>query len=184
MAQLTRRLPSAGTHPLNGQHTGGTETDRMSLTSGRASSRPRAALLCGILLLSCEVVSIRAVHAAEDPDADFSLKETVQVGPFHMAPFFVLKDFGYDDNTRLDARRSSGDFMVTFGPGARAVAPVGRLAAFSIWDEIDYAVFARESDLNHVNNSLRTKLHLYLRDFTVYALSLIHISEPTRLLSI
>lgn len=141
----------------------------MSLTSGRASSRPRAALLCGILLLSCEVVSIRAGHAAEDPDADFSLKETVQVGPFHMAPFFVLKDFGYDDNTRLDARRSSGDFMVTFGPGARAVAPVGRLAAFSIWDEIDYAVFARESDLNHVNNSLRTKLHLYLRDFTVYA---------------
>lgn len=141
----------------------------MSLASGRASSRPRTAVLCGILLLWCWFAPDRMSWGAEDPDADFSLKETVQVGPFHMAPFFMLKDFGYDDNTRLDASRSSGDFMLTFGPGARAVAPVGRLAAFSIWDEIDYAVFAKESDLNHVNNSLRTKLHLYLRDFTLYA---------------
>jgi len=42
--------------------------------------------------------------------------------------------------------------------------PLGRLAAWSAWEEVDYAMFARESDLNHVNNIFRTKLHFYLRD--------------------
>lgn len=135
----------------------------MPFLSLRRRRRILAGAACASALLAPPLV------AAVDPDADFSLKDTVLVGPFHIAPFFVLKDFGYDDNTRLDARHSSPDYTVTMGPGARAVAPLGRLAAVSIWDEIDYAVFARESDMNHVNNSLRTKLHIYLRDVTVYA---------------
>ncbi|HEY3176821.1 MAG TPA: outer membrane beta-barrel protein [Candidatus Polarisedimenticolia bacterium] len=127
-------------------------------------TRARAVLLAAALL----TVAAGAM-AVEDPDPDFTLDNTVQAGPFHLAPFFIVKDFGYDDNVRLGASRRFGDYTVTLGPGARAVVPFGRRAALAVWDEIDYAVFARESDLNHVNNSLKTKLHVYLREVTLFA---------------
>jgi hypothetical protein len=126
--------------------------------------RVPAALCAAALLLGGAGI----VPAAEDSDPDFSLENTIQAGPFHLAPFFVIKDLGYDDNVRLGANRRFGDYTLTVGPGARAVVPFGRRAAFSAWDEIDYAIFARESDLNHVNNSIRTKLHVYLRDVTLF----------------
>ena len=122
-----------------------------------------------VLALAGATLLPPAAAVAEEKDPDFSLADTVPVGPFHMAPFFGLKDFGYDGNTRLGSNGGTGDYTVTLGPGARAVAPLGRLAALSVWEQIDYAIFARQSDLNHVNNTLRTKLHAYLKDFTVYA---------------
>jgi hypothetical protein len=106
---------------------------------------------------------------AEDPDPDLSLKDTVKAGPFHLAPFLAVKDFGYDSNVRLDADNKVGDYAITVGPGARAVLPLGRKAAVAFWDEIDYVAFARESDLNHVNNTLKAKVHGYMQDFILYA---------------
>ncbi len=105
---------------------------------------------------------------AEDPDPDFSLEETVRLGPFHVAPFLVIKDFGYDDNVRLNALEQTGDYTMTIGPGARAVVPMGRRTALALWDETDFALFAEESDLNHVNNTFRSKLHVYLSDVTLF----------------
>jgi len=134
----------------------------MPFVSGFRTWRSAAILLCAL-------APPALCSAAQDKDPDFSLADTVQAGPFHMAPFFTLKDLGYDGNTRLGSGESTSDYTVTLGPGARAVAPLGRLAAVSIWEQIDYSVFARQSDLNHVNNSLRSKVHVYLRDFTVYA---------------
>ena len=99
--------------------------------------RVPAALFTAALLLGGAGI----VPAAEDSDPDFSLDNTVQAGPFHLAPFFVIKDFGYDDNVRLGADRRFGDYTLTVGPGARAVVPFGRRAAWSAWDEIDYAIF-------------------------------------------
>ncbi len=125
----------------------------------------RTAVLVGGVLSAAGPAS----DAAEDPDPDFSLKDTVQAGPLHIAPFFNVKDFGYDDNVRLNAEQRTGDYTVTIAPGARAVVPFGRMAAVAVWEQIDYAVFARESDLNHVNNTLRTKVHVYLRDVTLFA---------------
>jgi len=125
--------------------------------------------LAAVLLCPLVLPALCLADQEKDRDPDFSLADTVQVGPFHMAPFFSVKDLGYDGNTRLGAGESTGDYTITFGPGARAVAPLGRLAAVSVWEQIDYSVFARQSDLNHVNNSLRSKVHVYLRDFTVYA---------------
>ena len=64
---------------------------------------------------------------------------------------------------------SSGDYTITVGPGARAVAPIGRRAAVALWDEIDYAMFASESDLNSINNAFRSKLHVYFKDVTLFS---------------
>ncbi len=107
--------------------------------------------------------------AAEDPDPDFSLEQTVKAGPFHLAPFLVIKDFGYDSNVKLGTFVESADFTLTVGPGARAVLPLGRAAALSVWDEMDFALFAHDADLTHVNNSLRVKLHGYGRDLILFA---------------
>lgn len=115
------------------------------------------------------MAAVTASAAAEDPDPDFSLDNTVQAGPFHLAPFFVIKDLGYDDNVRLGAEKQTGDYTMTFGPGVRAIVPFSRWAALAVREEIDYAVFARDSDLSHVNNQLRTKLHVYLREITLFA---------------
>ncbi len=93
----------------------------------------------------------------------------MQAGPFHVAPFLTIKDFGYDDNVRLDAEERVGDYTITVGPGARAVVPFGHRAALALWDEIDFAAYAQEKDLNHVNNTFRGKMHLYMRDLTMFA---------------
>ena len=104
-------------------------------------------------------------EAVEDPDPDFSLDDTVKVGPFHAAPFLVIKDFGYDDNIRLQPDGlAQGDYTITVGPGARAVTPFGRRAALALWDEIDYVAYAQNPDLNSVNNEFRSKLHVYMRE--------------------
>ncbi|HKY32132.1 MAG TPA: outer membrane beta-barrel protein [Candidatus Polarisedimenticolia bacterium] len=118
-------------------------------------------------LASLPAASLLAAER-EDPDPDFSVKDTVRVGPFHAAPFLVIKDFGYDDNVRLGAESRTSDYTVTVGPGARAVIPLGRFAALSLWDEIDYSMYARQTDLNSVNNEFRAKTHVYLRDVTVF----------------
>ena len=127
-------------------------------------TRQRALSVLGLGL----ALSASAALCAEDPDPDFSLEETVKAGPFHVAPFLVVKDFGYDDNVRLNSKSPISDYTLTVGPGARAVLPLGRISTLALWDEIDYAMFARETDLNHVNNTLRAKLHTYVRDSIVF----------------
>jgi len=129
---------------------------------GRRLSRIRALVALGLLAV------MPPARAAGETDPDFSLDDTVQAGPFHVAPFLVIKDFGYDDNIRLDAENRSGDYTITFGPGARAVVPLGRRAIWMLRDEVDYVRYASETDLNSFNNQLRTKLHVYLRDLTAY----------------
>jgi len=106
----------------------------------------------------------------KDPDPDFSLEDTVKLGPFHAAPFILLKDLGYDDNIRLTPDgRQTGDYSVTIGPGVRAVVPFGHRAALASWNELDYVAYATQKDLNTVNGEFRGKLHYYLRDFIVFA---------------
>jgi len=121
----------------------------------------------GVIALAL-IAGLPPCRAAEEADPDFSLDDTIQAGPFHVAPFLIIKDFGYDDNIRLDAEKRSGDYTITFGPGIRAVTPLGRLATWMIRDEVDYAVYAQNRELNSFNNQLKTKLHLYLRDVTPY----------------
>ena len=106
----------------------------------------------------------------KDPDPDFSFEDTVKLGPFHAAPFLVVKDLGYDDNLRLTPEgRTTGDYSVTIGPGVRAVVPFGHRVALSSWNELDYVAYANETDLNTVNGEFRGKLHFYLRDVIVFA---------------
>ena len=104
----------------------------------------------------------------DDPDPDFSLEDTLKAGPFHVAPFFYLRDVGYDDNVRLGTDDKQGDYTLTIGPGARAVMPMGRRAALAFWDELDYVMYATQTDLNSVNNTLKAKGHLYLGHLTPY----------------
>ena len=130
-------------------------------------SRGALVLVIRVALVALGVGPLSA--ATEDPDPDFTLENTVQAGPFHLAPFFVIKDFGYDNNIRLGAENKTGDYTMTFGPGVRAVIPFSRRAALAIREEIDYSVFARDSDLSHVNNQLKAKLHVYLREVTLFA---------------
>ncbi len=106
----------------------------------------------------------------KDPDPDFSLEDTIKLGPFHAAPFLVVKDLGYDDNLRLNREgNQTGDYSITIGPGARAVVPFGRLSALALWNELDYVAYATQTDLNTVNGEFRGKLHFYLRDVIVFA---------------
>ncbi len=130
--------------------------------------RRRLSWIWGVVPLALLAV-VPPCHAAEETDPDFSLDDTIQAGPFHVAPFLVIKDFGYDDNVRLDAEHRTGDYTMTIGPGIRAVTPLGRLATWMLRDEVDYALYAGDKDLNSFNNELKTKLHLYLRDVTAYA---------------
>ena len=97
------------------------------------------------------------------------MENMVKAGPFHVAPFLIIKDLGYDDNVRLGAEERSGDYTVTFGPGVRAVMPLGRAAALALYDEVDFVMFASQTDLNHFNNTARAKLHAYTNDLTWYA---------------
>lgn len=130
-------------------------------------SRGAFVLATGVALVV--LVADPLAAATEDPDPDFSLDNTVQAGPFHLAPFFVLKDVGYDSNVRLAAEEKTGDYTMTFGPGVRAIVPFSHRTTLALRDEIDYAVFARDSDLNHVNNQALAKLHVYLKEVTLFA---------------
>ena len=128
----------------------------------------------GLFMLGVRVALVASATAplwaaTEDPDPDFSLENTVQAGPFHLAPFFVIKDFGYDSNIRLGADKQTGDYTMTIGPGVRAIVPFSRRATLALREEVDYAAFANESDLNHVNNQVKAKLHVYLREVTLFA---------------
>jgi len=106
----------------------------------------------------------------KDPDPDFSFEDTIKLGPFHAAPFLVIKDLGYDDNLRLTREGTqTGDYSVTIGPGVRAVVPFGHRSALALWNELDYVAYANETDLNTVNGEFRGKLHFYLRDIIVFA---------------
>ena len=117
------------------------------------------------LFLVILLVAGLPAEAVEDPDPDFSLDDTVKVGPFHAAPFLVIKDFGYDNNIRYQPDGSAqGDYTITVGPGARAVVPFGRRAALALWDEFDYVAYAQNSNLNSFNNEFRSKLHAYVRE--------------------
>ena len=128
----------------------------------------RGALALALRVALVAVVTGPLSAATEDPDPDFSLENTVQAGPFHLAPFFVIKNFGYDNNVRLVAEERTGDYTMTLGPGVRAIIPFSRRAALAVREEIDYAYFARDTDLSHVNNQIRAKLHVYLRDITLF----------------
>ncbi len=116
------------------------------------------------ILASFLVAGSSLADVLDDPDPDFSLRDTLAVGPFHVAPFFFIRDLGYDDNVRLGTAETVDDFTLTLGPGARAVMPLGHRGALSFWDEMDFALYATQTDLNTVNNTLRAKGHYYLRD--------------------
>ena len=77
---------------------------------------------------------------------------------------------GYDDNLRLTPEgRQTGDYSATVGPGARAVVPFGHRTAVALFGELDYVMYAQETDLNTVNGDFRGKLHYYLKDLIVFA---------------
>ncbi len=108
-------------------------------------------------------------RGSADLDPDLKLERTRRLGPFHVQPYFRIKQAGYDDNVYLDNANQQGAFTATLGPGIRAVMPAGRRAALIVDDELDYAYIGNASGLNHFNNALRAKLDLLLDPFLVYA---------------
>ena len=104
-----------------------------------------------------------------DLDPDLKLDRSRRLGPFHVQPYFRIKQAGYDDNVYLQKDGQAGAFTATLGPGLKAVLLAGRRAALMVADELDYAYFADLPELNHVNNGLRAKLDLFLGRFLVYA---------------
>lgn len=132
--------------------------------------RPRPAggqaLALGRLALGCLALAglTPAPSASEiPPDPDLSTEGMRRAGPFHLRPFVVLKDFGYDDNVRFDAREREGDATLTAGPGLSALILTGDRGGILIHQEHDYVAFRENTDLNHWNTAARARGVLLLK---------------------
>lgn len=134
----------------------------------RAMQRAMAVLLIFLAALAVGPAPSFADGAA-DLDPDLKMERSRRLGPFHVQPYFRIKQAGYDDNVFLVKDGREGAFTATLGPGLKAVLLAGRRAAVLVTDDLDYVHFANTSELNHFNNALRAKLDLFLGRFLLYA---------------
>src|SRR5574341_439499 len=112
------------------------------------SSRRCIAALAALLMSG----SARAAQSAGDGpplDPDLSTEKMVRAGPFHIRPFVLLKDIGYDDNVRFEAQAREGDATATAGGGLDALLLAEDRGGLRLFQEVDYVAFQTQTDLNH-----------------------------------
>ena len=134
----------------------------------RVTRRAMAALVIWLAVPAAGLPPLFAGGAA-DLDPELKLERSRRLGPFHVQPYFRIKQAGYDANVFLVNDGREGAFTATLGPGLKAVLLAGRRAAVLVTDDLDYVYFANTSELNHFNNALRAKLDLFLGRFLLYA---------------
>ncbi len=122
----------------------------------------RIAALAAAAVL-CAGPAARAQAPATPVDPDLSTEGTRRVGPFHLRPFAVLKDVGYDDNIRFDAQTRAGDTTATTGGGVDALLLAGDRGGLRLFQELDYVAFQKNTDLDHWNGHARARGVLVLR---------------------
>ena len=117
----------------------------------RAAGLIRAVVLMGLVSVPCawpdELV----------PDPDLATEGMRSLGPFHLRPFAVLKDAGYDDNIRYQADGRLADYTATAGAGVEALLLTGDRGGVRLTEEIDYVGFQRTTELNHWNTTARAR---------------------------
>jgi Putative beta-barrel porin 2 len=114
-------------------------------------------------LLGAGSIPLHAADTQPPPDPDLSLESTHRAGPFHLRPFFVLKDVGYDDNIRFEALKSEGDTTATAGTGLSVLMLTGDRGGIFSRQEVDYVAFGQNTDLNHWNGAGRARGILLLK---------------------
>ncbi|HXI03318.1 MAG TPA: outer membrane beta-barrel protein [Candidatus Saccharimonadales bacterium] len=125
-----------------------------------------------ILLLT--LIAICFGHSpapAQQPDAprdpDLRTEGLRKVGPFRLAPYFHLRDVGYDDNVFFEASRSQGDYTATAVPGLRALLLTGDRGGVVLDSEAAWVAFRDNSQLDHWNGKVRARGILLLRSALV-----------------
>lgn len=110
--------------------------------------------------------SVRAAQPASDGppiDPDLSTEKMVRAGPFHIRPFVLFKDIGYDDNVRFEAQAREGDATATAGGGLDALVLAGDRGGLRLFQEFDYVAFQSQTTLNHWNGTARARGILLLK---------------------
>jgi len=122
------------------------------------SRRPAGPGLRAAARLLVALLATIAVRAEEPPaDPDLSTEGMRRAGPFHLRPYAVLKDVGYDDNVRIEARTRQGDSTATAGAGLDAVLLAGDRGGVHLFEELNYVAFQKNTDLDHWNGSARAR---------------------------
>jgi hypothetical protein len=96
-----------------------------------------------------------ALAADDPPDPDLSIEDTRRAGPFHIRPFVLVKDVGYDDNVLYTSQNRQGDTTATAGAGLRSVLLWGDRGGLNLFQQFDYVAFGKNTELNHWNGDLR-----------------------------
>jgi len=98
-----------------------------------------------------------ASPAPPPADPDLSTEGMRRTGPFHLRPFALLKDVGYDDNIRFEAQTPEGDTTATLGGGVDALLLAGDRGGLRLFQELDYVAFQSNQDLDHWNSATRAR---------------------------
>jgi hypothetical protein len=109
------------------------------------------------------VAVLGAQDGASPPDPDLSIERTRPAGPFHLRPYIVFKDAGYDDNINFESQTRRGDATATVGAGLDAVLLAGDRGGLRLFQEMDYVAFRDHTSLDHWNGSARVRGILLLR---------------------
>ncbi|MGH9798549.1 MAG: outer membrane beta-barrel protein, partial [Candidatus Polarisedimenticolia bacterium] len=129
----------------------------------RARRPPEAGRALALAALFLLVGAGRAPVLAAPVDPDLSTDGLRRAGPFHLRPYVLLKDAGYDDNIRFDAAARRGDRTATAGLALDGLLLFGDRGGLRFNQELDYVAFGRETDLNHWNGSARARGLLKVR---------------------
>ncbi len=129
--------------------------------------RPSIAVHVLSAIAFCLALPAAAGTVGGGPDPDLSTEGTRRAGPFHLKPVLFLKDVGYDDNIRFDARDSQGDTTGTAGAGLQAQLLTGDRGGLVLSQELDYVAFSSNTDLNHWNGFSRARGILLLKSLEV-----------------
>jgi len=125
------------------------------MRSAQVAALAAAAVLCGAA----------AARAQAPADPDLSTEQMRRAGPFHVRPFALIKDVGYDDNVRFDAQSREGDSTATAGGGIDALLLTGDRGGLRLFQEFDYVAFQRNASLDHWNGWGRARGILLLKRF-------------------
>ena len=145
----------------------------------RAGRRSLVAAVVGLALLPVAGGAPSAVTGGPPADPDLATEGSRRAGPFHLRPFLILKDAGYDDNIRLDAAQPESDTTATAGTGLHALLLTGDRGGFYAYQEFDYVAFDRNRDLNHWNSTTRAR-GIALMKHLVLSLENRYLSERER----
>lgn len=127
--------------------------------------KPRYRCIAALAALLVPASARAAPPAWDGPpiDPDLSTEKMVRAGPFHVRPFVLLKDIGYDDNVRFESQTREGDATATAGGGLDALILAGDRGGLRLFQEFDYVAFQTQTGLNHWNGSARARGILLLK---------------------